>query len=128
MTLQDTHAIAPSMNRASALLGTAAIALASPLLAQDQIGTIERGRYVCELPGDASGAAGVVQAEEEFTIKSASRYKSPQGNGTYLRRGDRLTMTSGPRNGDSYEISGRGYLRKIDGPLVTRLRCVRQGS
>lgn len=100
---------------------------ATPVLAQGQLGTIERGTYVCELPGDAAGAAGIAQPDESFTIESASRYSSPQGEGTYLRRGDRLIMTSGPRNGDSYQVAGRGFLRKLENGAVGRLRCVRQG-
>ena len=97
-------------------------------MAQDRIGTIERGRYVCELPGNAAGAAGVPQPEQSFTIESASRYASPQGDGTYLRRDNRLTMTSGPRNGDSYEIVGTRFLRKIENGEPGRLRCIRQGG
>lgn len=105
----------------------AAPLMAPPLHAQGQLGTIARGNYVCELPGDAAGAAGIEQPQESFTITSASRYSSPQGDGTYLRRGDRLTMTSGPRNGDSYAIISRNFLRKIENGAPGRLRCVRQG-
>ncbi|MDE1466867.1 elongation factor P [Aurantiacibacter sp. D1-12] len=106
------------------MLGTLA---AVPALAQGQIGTVERGRYVCEMPGDAGGAVGIEQPEENFTIRSASRYSSPQGNGTYLRRGNTLTMTSGPRNGDRYRIQSDGFLRKIVDGEPGRLRCVRSG-
>ncbi len=95
-------------------------------MAQEQIGTIERGTYSCELPGDAAGAVGVAQPQESFTITSASRYSSPQGEGTYLRRGDIVTMTSGPRNGTRYAIEGRGFLRKIENGVPGRLRCVRR--
>ena len=98
----------------------------SPAHAQSEIGTIERGRYVCELPGDVRGEAGIEQPEEGFTIDSASRYSSPQGGGTYLRRGERVRMTSGPRNGASYQIVGRDFLRKIDtNGEPGRLRCIR---
>lgn len=98
----------------------------SPAQAQSEIGTIERGRYVCELPGDVRGEAGIEQPDENFTIASASRYLSPQGNGTYLRRGDRVQMTSGPRNGTSYQIIGRDFLRKIEANGEPgRLRCFR---
>jgi hypothetical protein len=116
------------MNRLSLPIAFASVALAAPAFAQGQIGTLERGFYVCELPGDAAGAVGVEQPQEGFVIVSASRYSSDQGDGTYLRRGDRLTMTSGPRNGDSYEIVGRGFLRKIVNGQVSRLRCIRQGE
>ena len=100
---------------------------ASPTLAQGAIGTVERGAYVCELPGDAGGSAGVVQAGQAITIESASRYSSPQGSGTYLRRGDTLQLTSGPRQGESYAVIGAGFLRRIEDGKPGRLRCVRSG-
>jgi hypothetical protein len=101
--------------------------LAAPAWAQGAIGTVERGAYVCELPGDAGGSAGVVQPGQALTIESASRYSSPQGAGTYLRRGDTLQLTSGPRQGESYAVMGSGFLRRIEGGKPGRLRCVRSG-
>lgn len=88
------------------------------------IGTLPRGGYVCELPGDAAGSIGRPQPDAGFTILSASRYASPQGEGTYLRRGETLTMTSGPRQGDSYAVVSDGFLRKVEGGKPGRLRCV----
>ena len=128
MNKQAGHAKRKRMKQV--VLAIVAAAIATPALSAlpQQIGTIERGHYVCELPGDAAGAAGVPQPDESFTIDSASRYSSPQGDGTYLRRGDRLTMTSGPRNGDSYEIQSRGFLRKIENGEPGRLRCVRRSN
>jgi hypothetical protein len=114
------------MNRVAYVIIAASAILATPAAAQDRIGTIERGHYACELPGDAAGAAGVAQPDESFVIQSASRYSSPQGDGTYLRREERLLMTGGPRNGDSYQIVGRGFLRKIENGQPGRLRCVWQ--
>lgn len=116
------------MKRLAIALVPLAAMLPLPANAQDRIGTIERGHYICELPGDAAGAAGIVQPAESFVIETASRYSSPQGRGTYLRRGTQLTMTSGPRNGDAYEIVRRGYLRKIEDGEPGRLRCVLQGE
>ena len=107
------------MNKVSSILPVLAVIVAAPVSAQGQLTTVERGHYVCELPGDAAGAVGIPQPEESFTIESASRYVSPQGDG--------LTMTSGPRNGDTYEVVGRGFLRKIENGAPSRLRCVRQG-
>ncbi len=128
MTGQALHAMGAEMNRVLIPLAIASFVLATAAVAQDRIGTIERGSYACELPGDAAGAAGVPQPQQSFEIESASRYSSPQGDGTYLRREDRLTMTSGPRNGDAYQIVGSGFLRKIEGGQPGRLRCVRQGG
>lgn len=102
-------------------------ALSAPAFGQGAIGTVERGLFVCELPGDAAGRAGVTQPERNFTIESASRYSSAQGSGSYLRRGDTLTLTSGPRQGESYAVISEGFLRLIEGGRPGRLRCVRQG-
>jgi hypothetical protein len=102
-------------------------AIALPALAQGGIGTVERGAYVCELPGDAGGSAGVEQPEQALTIQSASRYSAPQGSGTYLRRGDTLELTSGPRRGESYAVISTGFLRRIEDGKPGRLRCVRVG-
>ena len=102
-------------------------AVAAPVLAQGSIGTVERGAYVCELPGDAGGPAGMVQPGLALTIESASRYSSPQGAGTYLRRGDTLQLTSGPRQGESYAVVSPSFLRRIEDGKPGRLRCVRSG-
>lgn len=109
------------------LVFTLAIAaLSSPAQGED-IGTIERGNYVCELPGDATGPAGIAQPQADFVIDSASRYSSAQGTGTYLRRGDLVTFTSGPRNGEAYRIIGHNFLRKLEADGTPgRLRCIRQ--
>ena len=103
--------------------------LAVPVLAQGAIGTVERGAYVCELPGDAGGRAGIAQPDQALSIESASRYSSPQGAGTYLLRGERIEFTSGPRKGEAYQVIRAGFVRLI-GPDGTpgRLRCVRQGA
>lgn len=101
-------------------------AVAVPALAQGPIGTLERGAYVCELPGDAAGRAGLEQADQGFVIESASRYSSVRGSGTYLRRGDTMSLTSGPRQGESFAVVSGGFLRRIEGGQPGRLRCIRQ--
>jgi len=98
----------------------------APAAAQGPIGTVEPGRYQCELPGDAAGPRGVVQEEAGFRIDGASRYSSGQGAGTYLRRGNVLTFTSGVRSGERYQVVSPGFLRKIEDGKAGRLRCVRQ--
>lgn len=109
------------------LAGALAVSAFAPALAQGAIGTVPRGTFVCELPGDAAGQAGVAQPERNITIESASRYSSPQGGGSYLRRGDTLTLTSGPRQGESYAILSDDFLRLIEEGKAGRLRCVRRG-
>ncbi len=107
-----------------------AAAVPSAVYAQNQgpIDTLPRGQYVCELPGSAAGQAGVAQPDASFGIENSSRYSSSKGAGTYLRRGDRLNFTSGPRSGESYAIISDGFLRRIEGGQPGRLRCIRQGS
>lgn len=105
--------------------------LATPALSQGlerpvgKIGTITRGTYACELPGTADGTQGIAMPTESFRIASASRYVAPEGRGTYLRRGDILLMTSGPRNGQKYAIISEKFLRKIENGELGRLRCIR---
>ena len=53
-----------------------AAAVAAPAFGQGAIGTVERGSYVCELPGDAASRPGIEQKGENFVIESASRYAS----------------------------------------------------
>ena len=101
----------------------AAMAAASAS-AQGPIGTLERGTFTCELPGDAAGRAGIEQPDAGFSIIGASRYSSPQGKGTYLRRGDVVTLTGGPRSGEAYAVISPGFLRKIENGQPGTLRCV----
>lgn len=104
-----------------------ALPLAAPSAAEGPISTIERGRYVCELPADVPGEVALEQPDEGFEIAGASRYRSPQGNGTYLRRGDRVVMTSGPRNGVEYTVISPSMVRKVENGHPGRLRCYHRG-
>jgi hypothetical protein len=103
-------------------------ATASAGFAQGPIDTIDRGSYVCELPGDAASQAGIPQPERSFTIEGSSRYSARQGAGSYLRRGDRVEMTSGPRKGEAYRVVRPGFLRVLEADgKPGRLRCVLEG-
>lgn len=112
----------------SAALACAALLAANPARAVPggDLGTLETGRYVCELPGDASGAAGNRLDDAGFRIVSASSYAAEGRIGSYLLTGDMLVMTSGPRKGERYHRISRGFLRLVgsDGKDTT-LRCVR---
>ena len=105
-------------------LSAAAPALAAP---GGPIGTLPLGSYVCELPGDAAGPAGLRTPVQDFRVLNASSYETGGGRGAYLMTGDVVTMTSGPKLGQRFHKLGGGFLRLIegdgrDGPL----RCVRQ--
>lgn len=91
-----------------------------------ELSTARRGDYVCEMPGDAMGLAGIHVPGEDFTILHASSYAADGQYGTYLLAGDTLTMTSGPRKGARYHRVSDNFLRKLaqDGS-ETALRCIR---
>lgn len=106
-----------------------ALLAAAPLEAAPggAIGTLQLGSYVCELPGDATGAAGQRVAEHGFTVVNASSYTTTEGRGTYLLTGDVVAMTSGPKRGQRFHRLSQGFLRLIgrDGQ-DSDLRCVRR--
>jgi hypothetical protein len=108
---------------------TIALLAAAPALAAPggPIATLEPGRYVCELPGDAAGPAGLRQDDESFTVLNAASYTATGGRGTYLVTGEVVTITSGPKNGQRFRRISNNFLRKIgpDGQDTT-LRCVRR--
>ncbi|MBS0475402.1 MAG: hypothetical protein JSR28_09665 [Proteobacteria bacterium] len=110
-------------------LAPALLLAATPVFAAPggRIGSLEAGTYVCELPGDATGPAGVRQPDEGFEIVNANSYRNNVGRGAYLLTGDVLTMTSGPKRGQRFHRLSDRFLRQIspdgtDGPL----RCVRR--
>lgn len=91
--------------------------------------TMPHGTYQCALPGDAGGEAYQVVDDEGFRISTASRYFSEAGAGTYILRGDKLTFTAGPKNGQRFDRVGTNQLRRLgeDGKR-SELLCTRLGS
>ena len=106
-----------------ALLLLAAPAAAAP---GGPIATLPQGDYACERPGDATGAVGQREVGADFTVTSASSYLVGMELGTYLYAGQLVTMTSGPRQGQTFRRVSAGTLRRVgpDGGLLP-LRCVR---
>lgn len=104
--------------------------LAGPALADGggKLGTLPLGRYLCELPGDATGPASVPVDGAWFDIVNASSYDAQGGGGTYLLTGEKLVFTRGPMKGARFErVSSRRLDRTdLDGDLA-RMRCVRTG-
>jgi hypothetical protein len=94
-----------------------------------KIGTLERGYYSCERPGDIATEYAEPVPEEDFEIIGASRYQTSEGRGIYLRTGDLVQMTSGPKNGTHYSLKNSKFLRRLDSSgEPDELRCVRRGS
>ena len=107
----------------AALLALSAAALAVP---GGPIDVLPPAAFVCELPGDATGAAGYRVDAENFEVVDSTSYQTPAGRGTYLLTGDALVLTSGPKRGDKYRRLSDNFLRKL-GPdgKDSNLRCVR---
>ncbi|MBC2650594.1 elongation factor P [Novosphingobium aerophilum] len=125
---------APAPLRRISRSGCLALALLCPLAPAagapgGPVGVLTLGRYTCELPGDALGAAWIPQPAEDFTIAYGSTYRTELGHGTYLLTGDRLRFTAGPLKDAEYRRTGNTLLRRIlpDG-TPGRLRCVRRGG
>jgi hypothetical protein len=67
--------------------------------------------------------------QADFAITNDSTYLVPDGHGTYLRTGDDLRMTSGPRKGDRYTVQSEHFLRKLDADgKDSGLRCIKLGE
>jgi hypothetical protein len=110
---------------ALSLILAATAPAAGPTTGVGALGTLERGLYRCEAPGDAGGTAGIPREEEDFEVISSSRYIVPEGRGVYLRKGNLVTMTSGPREGAQYRLQTEKYLLKLGS--TEGLRCYWRG-
>lgn len=107
----------------ASLLALSAAAFAVP---GGPIDVLAPAAYVCELPGDASTAAGYRVDSENFEVVDSTSYRVGQSRGTYLLTGDNLVLTSGPKRGNRYRRISDNFLRKV-GPdgKDSDLRCVR---
>ena len=118
------------MNRVLILLASlAACAPVQPIqpVPGGEIGVLQQCFYVCELPGDATGPAGIRQSAQDFSVHNGSRYSTPEGRGTYLLTGDLVQITSGPKKGQQFRQLSNNFLRELDATgTETDLRCVRR--
>lgn len=107
------------------------LVLASPAHAVPggELRTLPLGTWFCELPGDAVSDP-TARPDETFTVIPDSSYLTPDGQrGSYLLLEDRLTMTSGPREGDKFVVDSSAMVHRLSPsgePLP--LRCVRAGD
>lgn len=117
---------APVIPLITALAGGVCLSAAALAAPGGKLGTLPLGEYRCALPGDAASQAWVPLEDKNFTIGNASTYHTPEGSGTYLLTGERVTFTRGPMNKMRFERTASSTLRWIDeeGEL-SRVRCVR---
>jgi len=112
-------------------IALATLLLAAPLLAVTggKLGVLERGTWVCEMPGDAGTQRGIPVPEAGFVITPSSTYRTDSGNGTYLRTGDTVTMSSGPHKGVRFTVQNERMLKRLakDG-AEDGMRCVKLGA
>ena len=113
------------MKRAFAFVALTLMATPALAVPGGEIATLERGRYVCELPGDALGPRGIPVPEEDFRVIHGSSYRASGERGTYLLTGDQVVMTSGPKKGARFRRLSDGFLQRqnADGSPGD-LRCV----
>lgn len=96
--------------------------------AEGRLGTLEPGRYLCELPGDAAGPASIPLPDMWFDVVNASSYAAPGGSGTYLLTGKTLVFTRGPMKGMTFTRMGARSLKMAEGGgELAKMRCVRTG-
>ena len=108
-----------------------ALLLSAPLLATTggKLGTIARGSWVCEMPGNAGTERGIPVDGADFVVTPSSTYRTETGTGTYLRTGDTVTITSGPRNGERYRVASERMLWKLAADGTDEgMRCVKLGG
>jgi hypothetical protein len=93
------------------------------------LGILQHGTYECALPGDAGSEAFRVVPAESFRIGTASSYANAAGNGIYLRRGNEVVFTRGPKKDQRFRRLGANTLQKLnpDGSL-SKLICTRLGG
>ena len=110
------------------VLMVAGTAVSTGAQASGPLGTLPLGRYLCELPGDATGPASKAVPGAWFDVINASSYDSERGDGTYLMTGDEVVFTRGPMRGARFERTGARTLKRTDlaGPQA-KMRCVRTG-
>ncbi|MBB4856839.1 hypothetical protein HNO88_000136 [Novosphingobium chloroacetimidivorans] len=128
----------PAARRSAAFVSVLCVAalgitLASPVLAARKvppvpgglIGTLDPGKYSCELPGDASGPTRIQATEFDFTVVRGSSYRAAGRRGSYLLTGDVVQMTGGKLKGLKLHRVSDGFLRRIEpNGQDGELRCI----
>lgn len=124
------------MKGAQFLLPIAALVLVAgsppppaPGLLEGKLDILEHGRWSCEVPGDASGAAYRTIPEGWFEVVNNSSYLNADGHGTYLLTGNQLRFTRGPMLGARFHRTSPNVVRLLNASgEPTDVRCVRGRS
>ena len=94
-----------------------------------ELGTLELGKWFCELPGDAAAPAVPVPAETFTAVPDSTYIAGDDVAGSYLLLGDELVMTTGALRGHRYHLETAATIHLIDDKgNETGLRCVRAGD
>lgn len=120
--------VLPILALAATLAPETGTANAPPPVAGGRIGTLEKGIYTCETPGDVTGAPGIVRTDLAFSIVNGSNYKQNGKAGSYLLTDDTVTLTGGPLNGSRFRRVSRARLQLLDlAGKPSAVRCVLSG-
>jgi len=94
-----------------------------------ELGTLELGKWFCELPGDAAAPAVPVPAETFTAVPDSTYIAGKDVAGSYLLLGDELVMTTGALKGHRFHLETAATIHLIDDKgNATGLRCVRAGD
>lgn len=116
----------PILPTLAALLVAAAPAPDKSGALNGKIGTLPHGRWICEVPGDASGPAVLPIPGGWFETENNSSYVNPNGHGTYLLTGNQVHFTRGSMLGARFERTGANTLSLLNAlGELSSVRCVR---
>lgn len=120
------HGMRRVLPAAAAAFTLIAASPAPPPVPGGLIGTLDLGRYSCELPGVAGGPVQIPAKEFDFTVVRGSSYRAQGLRGSYLLAGDVVTMTGGKLKGLKLHRIAGGFLRRVEANGTDgEMRCVR---
>ena len=109
------------------LLASIAVAGTAHAVPGGDLGVLLQGRYFCEVPDPMGVTRGIPEPNVRFQVVNSSSYRDQGVIGSYLKIGDSVTLTSGPRTGERYRAVSSGTLQRLDAAgRETSARCVLQ--
>jgi len=111
------------------LIGALVVTAPAQAVSGGPLHTLLRGRWICELPGDAEMQPTALPDDSFRAIPDSSYQMADGQRGTYALFGRILTMTSGPLKGRRFQLNNRAMARQIDSAgQFTGPRCVHAGT